>query len=208
VLRKTNDRVDASSSARRVIEFRKELGENLFERYLESNRAIEASFDRVGSDDWMKLCHRRVGAETLASVLDAFIVDLGIHRWDVMAPFNPEVRLSTEGLSVMVGRYPHRPRWWDIPLPTEHPRLPVRFRFEITDASVTGTDFVISADGEQFMEVAGSSPATVVFRCDAETFILIAYGRIKPAVAQADARLTYSGQEDWAEVFLRSFVGG
>jgi uncharacterized protein (TIGR03083 family) len=115
VLRKTNDRVDASPSARRVIEFRRELGESLFERYLESNGAIEASFEQVGPDDWVKLCRRRFSAETLASVLNVFIVDVGVHRWDVMSPFNPEVRLSTEGLSVMVGRYPYRPRWWDIP---------------------------------------------------------------------------------------------
>jgi hypothetical protein len=200
--------LDANPQAQRVIEFRKELGDQLFERYLESNRAVEASFDQVGPDDWSKLCHRLYGAETLANVLDVFIVDVSVHRWDVISPFEPSVRLSPEGLSVMAGRYPHRPRWWDIPLPTPHPPLPVRFRFEIADASVLTADFVISPDGEQFMEVASSAPATVVFRCDAETFVLIGYGRIKPADALTDGRLTSTGDAAWAEVFLHAFVGG
>lgn len=207
-LRRTNDRVDASASARRVIEFRKEFGDDLLARYLESNRAIEASFDRVGPDDWTKLCHRRLGAEPLASLLDVFIVDVSVHRWDVMSPFDPGVRLSPEGLPIMVERYPHRPRWWDLSLPANHPQLPVRFRFEIPDVSVPGTDFVISGEGEQFMQVAASTPATVEFRCDAETFILVAYGRIKPAIALESGRLTYRGQQAWADVFLQAFVGG
>lgn len=208
VVRTTNDRMDATILASHPVELRKELGERLFERYLESNRAIEASLDRVGPDDWQKLCHRRFGAEPLASLIDVFIVDVGVHRWDVISPFDPEVKLSNEGLSVMAGRYPDRPRWWDIPLPKDHPSLPVRFRFAITDVAVPEADFVIAADGEQFMDVASSDPATVVFRCDAETFVLIGYGRVKPAAAVAAGRLTYAGDQDWAQVFLGAFVGG
>jgi uncharacterized protein (TIGR03083 family) len=209
VVRTTNDLMDAAPLARHAIDYRKGLGASIFERYVEAVNAVEASFDQVGPDDWQKLCYRKYGAETLTNVLDVFIVDVGVHRWDLMSPFDPDVHLSPEGLAVMAGRYPHRPRWWDLPLPPDHPSPPARFRFEITDVAVPAADFVIAADGEKFMEVTDAPPATVTFRSDAETFILVAYGRIKPpAAAQANGRLTYSGDEDWAGVFLRSFVGG
>jgi uncharacterized protein (TIGR03083 family) len=206
--RRSNARVDASIGAQRAVQLRDELGDALFARYLESNRAVEASFDRVGPADWAKLCYRRVGSESIANVLNAFIVDVSVHCWDVMSPFDPEATLSPEGLPVMVERYPHRPRWWDLPLPAGHPPLPVRFRFEIPDVPAPGTDFVISAEGEQYMEVAGAAPAAVVFRCDAETFILVAYGRIKPAAAVTRGRLKYEGRPAWAQIFTQSFVGG
>lgn len=208
VVRTTNDRTDATLLASHPIELRKELGDGLFARYLEANRAIEDAFDRVGPDDWAKLCPRRFGAEPLTSLIDVFIVDVGVHRWDVISPFDPDVRLSPEGLPVMVERYRDRPRWWDLPLPEQHPALPARFRFEITDIAVSASDFVVDADGEERMEQAGTAPATVLFRCDAEMFVLLGYGRIKPTAAVAAGRLTYTGDRDWADVFLRGFVGG
>ena len=205
---RSNDRVDATPAAGRAIELRNELGESLLSCYLDSNRDVEASFDRVGPSDWMRLCYRSTGAESIADLLQAYIVEVSVHHWDVRSPFDPGARLSPEGLSVMVGRYPHRPRWWDLPLPASHPQLPVRFRFEVPDVPTSGTDFVISGEGEQFMEPAGFTPATVLFQCDAETFILLAYGRIKPTAVLANGRLTYSGHRDWAGVFLQSFIGG
>ena len=48
------------------------------------------------------------------------------------------------------------------------------------------------------MEVAGRSPASVAFSCDAETFALLAYGRIKPEVAISNTSLTYQRDHTWA----------
>jgi hypothetical protein len=148
--------VDATP--RRAIELKNELGESLFSCQLDSNRAVEASFDRVGSSDWTRLCYRSTSADTIANLLQAYIVDVSVHHWDVRSPFDPGARLSPEGRSVMVRRYPHRPCWRDLPLPGSPPRLPVRFRFETPDGPTPGTDLVISAEGEHFMERAGFAP--------------------------------------------------
>ena len=78
--------MDARVGAQRAITHRNELGDSLFTSYLESNRVVAASFDRVGSDDWSKLCYRGTGSETLSNILNTFIVDTGVHRWDVVCP--------------------------------------------------------------------------------------------------------------------------
>lgn len=206
--RRSNQRVDAAAAAQRVIALRKELGNQLLSEFVKANRAIEHAFDQVGSDDWEKLCYRERGAEPLRNVLDTFIADVGVHRWDVIYPFDPHVQLSHDCLAVMVERYPHRPRWWDIVLPPSHPALPVRFRFPVSGVTAPGTDFVIATQEEKYMEVAGDVPAHVTFRCDAQTFVLLVYGRLRPASALSKGTLTYEGDQAWAEIFMRLYIGG
>ncbi|MFB3060585.1 MAG: maleylpyruvate isomerase family mycothiol-dependent enzyme [Candidatus Binatia bacterium] len=206
--RRSNERVDAVSSALRVIEFRKELGSQLQFEFVKANRAMEQVLDQVQPDGWDKLCYRKTGAEPISNILDVLIVDVGVHRWDVTYPFDQNVKLSQDCLAIMVERYPHRPRWWDIVLPSNHPPLPVRFRFMVSGATTPGTDFVIANQGEKYMEVAGDPPTSVTFRCDAETFALVAYGRIKPQSAISKGSLTYQGDQEWADIFIQSFIGG
>ncbi len=203
--RRSSERVEAADG---VIAFRKEIGSQLLFEFVKANRAMEQALDQVHPDDWDKLCYRRTGAEPIRNILDVLIADVGVHRWDVIYPFDPDVKLSQDCLAVMVERYPHRPRWWDIALPSPHPPLPVRFRFTVTDVATPGTDFVIATQDEKYMEVAGDSPASVTFSCDAETFVLLAYGRIRPESAISKGYLTYQGAQEWADIFIRSYIGG
>jgi uncharacterized protein (TIGR03083 family) len=206
--RRSNQRVDAIAFAQRVIVWRQELGTHLLSEFVTTSRALEHAFEQVAPDDWEKLCYRPNGAEPIRTILDNFIAEVGIHRWDVMYPFDPHVQLSHESVAVMVERYPHRPRWWDIVLPPQHPPLPVRFRCTVSGVTAPGTDFVVAAPEEKYMEEAGDAPAHVTFRCDAQTFVLLAYGRIRPTSALSTGTLTYEGSQTWAELFMRSYIGG
>lgn len=206
--RRSNERVDAAAAAERVIAFRTEMGNQLLSEFVKANRAMEQALDQVGPQDWDQLCYRGTGAEPIRNILDTFIADVGVHRWDITYPFDPNVQLPQDCLAVMVERYPHRPRWWEIEVPPNHPALPVRFRFIVSDVTSPGTDFVISTEDEQYMEVAGESPANIKFRCDAQTFVLLAYGRIRPKSALSNGTLTYEGGQEWAEIFIRSYIGG
>jgi len=125
-----------------------------------------------------------------------------------MAPFDPQVQLAPDSVAVMVERYPHRPRWWDIVLPPQHPSLPVRFRFAVHGVTAPGTDFIVATPEEKYMEVAGSGPAQVTLRCDGHTFVMLAYGRLTPAAALAAGTLTAEGDPAWAEVFVQGYSGG
>jgi MDMPI C-terminal domain/Mycothiol maleylpyruvate isomerase N-terminal domain len=206
--RRSHHCIDAVALAHRVMALRHELGPHLLSAFVTSARALEHAFAQVGPDDWETLCYRPNGAEPLRTILDNFIAEVGVHRWDVMVPFDPHVQLSPEGVAVMVERYPHRPRWWDIALPPQHPPLPVRFRFTVSGVTAPGTDFVVVTPEEQYMEVAGAVPAQVTFHCDAQTFVLLAYGRLSPASARATGRLTSEGSQAWAEMFLQAYIGG
>jgi uncharacterized protein (TIGR03083 family) len=206
--RRSNQRIDAITFAQRVIAWRQELGNHLLSEFVTASRALAHAFEQVARDAWETLCYQPNGAEPIRTILDNFIAEIGVHRWDVMYPFNPGVQLSPDGVAVMVERYPHRPRWWDIALPSQHPPLPVRFRFTVSGVTVPGTDFVVATPEEQYMEVAGDVPAQVTFRCDGQTFVLLAYGRVRPASALATGTLTYEGSQPWAELFMRSYIGG
>jgi hypothetical protein len=206
--RRSHQRVDAVAFAHRVMAWRQELGDHLLSAFVASTKAIEHAFAQVRPYDWEKLCYRPNGAEPIRTILDNFIAEAGIHRWDVMAPFDPHVQLAPESVAVIVERYPHRPRWWDIALPLQHPPLPVRFRFTVSGVTAPGTDFVVATPEEKYMEVAGAVPAQVTFRCDAQTFVLLAYGRLRPPSALATGALIYEGHHAWAEMFLHAYIGG
>ncbi len=206
--RRTNRRVDATAVAESGISLRKDLGSQLLPEFVKASEAMEQALDQVGPGDWNKLCYRPNGAEPIGNILDQFITEFAVHSWDITFLFDPKVKLSQDCLDAMVERYPHRTRWWEIELPTNHPPLPVRFRFKVSAVSIPGTDFVISAQQEKFMELAGDSPADVHFLCDSETFILTAYGRMSLESAISNGTLTFEGSQEWAEVFIRSFTGG
>jgi uncharacterized protein (TIGR03083 family) len=206
--RRSHQRVDAATFAQRVIAWRKELGTHLLPEFATTSRALAHAFEQVAPDDWEKLCYRPNGAEPMRTILDNFIAEVGVHRWDVIYPFDPHVQLSQDCLAVMVERYSHRPRWWDIVLPPQHSPLPVRFRFTVSGVTAPGTDFVVATPEEKYMEAAGDAPADVTFRCDAQTFVLLAYGRLRPASALSTGTLTYEGSQAWAELFMRSYIGG
>ncbi|MGE3540466.1 MAG: maleylpyruvate isomerase family mycothiol-dependent enzyme [Candidatus Tectimicrobiota bacterium] len=206
--RRSHQRVDAAAMAQRGIALRQELGSHLLSALVTTNRAIAHTFAQVALDDWEKLCYRPNGAEPIHTILDNFIAEVGVHRWDVTYPFDSHVQLAHDCVAVMVERYPHRPRWWDIALPPSHLPLPVRFRFTVSGVTAPGTDFVVATPEEKYMEVAGTVPADVTFRCDAQTFVLLAYGRRSPATALSTGTLTYTGSHAWAELFMRSYIGG
>ena len=206
--RRSRQRVDAAAFAQTVIGWRHELGTHLLSDFVTTSRVLVHAFEQVPPDAWETLCYRPNGAEPMRTILDNFIAEVGVHRWDVMSAFDPHVQLSPASVAVMVERYPHRPRWWDITLPPQHPPLPVRFRFTVSGVTALGTDFVVATPEEQYMEVAGNIPAQVTFRCDAQTFVLLAYGRLSPASALAAGMLTYEGSHAWAEIFLRAYKGG
>ena len=125
------DRNDERGEGGQPRSLRKDLGSQLLAEFIKAGEAVEEALDQVGPADWDKLCYRGSGAEPIKNILDQFITEFAVHRWDVTVPFDPNVNLSQDCLAVMVERYPHRPRWWDIALPTNHSALPARIRFEI-----------------------------------------------------------------------------
>jgi pimeloyl-ACP methyl ester carboxylesterase len=57
-------------------------------------------------------------------------------------------------------------------------------------------------------EPASDMPTDVTFRCAAETYVLVMFGRLAMEAALRDGRLSFDGDPDLVAVFGRSFVGG
>ena len=72
-----------TAMAQRVIALRQELGSHLLSAFVTTNRAFAHAFAQVAPDDWEKLCYRPNGAEPIRTILDNFIAEVGVHRWDV-----------------------------------------------------------------------------------------------------------------------------
>ena len=81
-------------------------------------------------------------------------------------------------------------------------------RITVRGVTALGTDFIVATPEEKYMEVAGTRPAQVTFRCDGHTFVTLAYGRLTPAAALAAGTLTAEGNSVWAEVFVQGYIGG
>ena len=83
---------------------------------------------------------------------------------------------------------------------------PLRYRFAMTGA-VPGThDIVVEGDTAR-MEPAGALEASVTFRCDIETFLLLMYSRLTQETAIAGGRLAREGDPQVAAAFDQWFKG-
>ena len=92
---------------------------------------------------------------------------------------------------------------------------PVRYRFALSGAAAE-VDVVLSPDGAAFRLNAASEsdgPADVIFRCAADTYAMIIFGRLKLAAALSGGarhRISVGAEGDAGLVddFIAAFVGG
>ena len=135
---------------------------------------------------------------------DLCVQELAIHGWDIRSRLEPEAQLSDESLSVIMDAIPGQFIDLSLVLAPGYPRhsLPC----ELTGAGVSNSD--ITAEGDKTgTEPAGTGQADETFRCDAETFILIALRRPTVDTAIGVDSLTIRGDNTLAFEFQRWFPG-
>ena len=79
-----------------------------------------------------------------------------------------------------------------------------RYRFELTGAGPGTLDIVIEggrARVEPAVDVTSQQDADVTFQCEAETFALVAYGRMSMAGAVKDGLVAVQGSQGLAAQF-------
>jgi putative sterol carrier protein len=82
----------------------------------------------------------------------------------------------------------------------------VRYRIELTGPVPLQTDLVVEGDQVR-VEAAAASPAQVLMRCDAETFVLLVYGRLPLTSALDSGRLMAEGDADHTAALASWFRG-
>lgn len=191
--------------AQRAISQRERLGDQLLSAFVEGNEELDRVLSGIRPQDWDNLCYHAMGPEPVRVWIDMRITELTMHGWDIRSSFDTKATLSPESLTALINTIPRAVRRAFRP---NAARLrPVRYRIEVTGPISISHDIVLSPEGAR-SEPARASQADVTFRCDAQTYALVMFGRLGVDAAIGDGRMSFQGDKRLVDEFGRSFVGG
>ena len=181
------------------------LGNDLVATFERNYRELHRLLNGFSGDDWRRDCwHPRRGTMTAREYVSQRIQELAVHDWDIRSAFDPQTTLHPDAIPVLLGM---SERWLrSVYNPGDDPPSnEIRYHFALSDAAPI--DVVVQPEGAQVG--AGLHPSTddidMVVACNANTYLLLAYGRID--VDTAANSLVAIGEEGLLERFARWMVG-
>lgn len=185
-------------NTQRVIDFRQNIGDQLLTTFTERCEDLTRLLEGLAGRDWEKLCYHPGKVISVAAYVDLRLAELAIHEWDIRSKLDASAQLSRQCLPAVMDLMPafvvgtlFRPG----SMQTET----IRFRFELTGL-VSGNHDIVVENGNVHMESTGETTASVTFKCDTETFVLLAYGRTSLNKAESEGRLTVQGNRKFASL--------
>ena len=181
------------------------LGDDLTPTFERNYRALHLLLDSFSGDDWRCDCwHPRRGTMTAREYVSQRIQELAVHDWDIRSAFDPQAALHPDAIPVLLGM---SARWLRSAYNPgdDPPSGEIRYHFALSDAEPI--DVLVQPDGVQVGAGLHPSPDDVdmVVACNANTYLLLAYGRID--VDTAANSLVAIGEEGLLERFARWMVG-
>ena len=198
----------SEGNAQRAISRRESLGDQVFPDFVQRNDELNQLMTTLGPQDWEKPhYYASLGIEPMGYRPDLWISELAMHGWDIRSGLDPGAHLSDESLPVLTELtfHPAMLTGW-IFSPGPRPPAPIRYRWELSGAGACNRDILVEGD-KASLEPAGTGKADVILKCDTETFVLIANGRLTIETAIAAHRLSTQGDESLALEFQRWFPG-
>jgi len=201
--------LSAEGIAQRSIEARQTLGDRLLPTFDAANDHLNTLLAGLEPEQRDVPCYHPGGIVKARNFIELRLKELALHEWDIRAGLEPDAHLSPASLPAILTTISESIasgslRWafWSGPhLPT-----PVRYRFAVTGPGPGKSDVVV--DGKTVrMEDAASTMATITFRCDPETYVLLVYGRLDLEAALAAGRLAIDGDRHQAMAFAQWFRG-
>ena len=196
----------AEGNAQRAISRRESVGDQVLSDFIKANDQLNQLMATLGPQDWDRPhYYASLGTEPMRYRPDLWISELSMHGWDIRSGLEPEAHLSDESLPVFMDMVPAQLERFIF---RPGPRLPapIRYLWELTGSGASDSDIVVEGD-KASMGPAGTGQADVTFRCDTETFVLIAFGRLTIDTAIAANSLTIQGEDRLAREFQRWFPG-
>jgi uncharacterized protein (TIGR03083 family) len=196
----------AESAAQRVIARREQWGDQILSAFITANAQLNHRLASLGPQDWEKPhFFNSLGIAPLRFRPALRLFELVLHGWDIRSRLEANVHLPAESLPVLLGlvRGPFT-RWLFRP----GPRLPapIRYRFALTGTDAHDTDIVVEGDAAS-IEPAGAAAATVICRCNTETFVLLMTGRLRLPDVLAQGHLVAEGEVERVDTFAQRFGG-
>jgi uncharacterized protein (TIGR03083 family) len=195
----------AEELAQRTIARRQQLGDQLLVTFEVTDQALNRLLAGLSPQDWERPCYHPGGLFPVRWFRDARLGELVIHGWDIRSRFESDAPLSPESLPVLLdvcaALTPGWAFWPGAPLAT-----PVRYRCAVTGVVSATMDIIVAGDKVRIDE-ASDVPPDVTFRCEAETYVLVRYGRLSLADALATGRVVGEGDQALAVAFGQWFRG-
>jgi len=204
-----NASIVAERVAQRSIATRQRLGDELLETFERTGTHLNRLLAELSPADRDKPCYHPGGMVPARRFIDLRLKELAMHEWDMRSPHEPGFALSPPCLPAILGLMTDSIAsgslrwgfWASSRLPA-----PVRYRIELTGPVPLQTDLVVEGDQVQ-VEATAASPAQVLMRGDAETFVLLVYGRLPLTSALDSGRIITEGDADHVAALASWFRG-
>jgi hypothetical protein len=189
---------------------RERLGEQLLPTFRAQVDQLITLFLQLGPQEWACLAYSALRVVPLWRYPFLTLAEVALHAWDIRSQLEPAVRLSRESVSALVQQLPPRLAWGGAGgAALGHVAdlaEPARYRWEATQG-VPGRYDIVVEDGTGRIEPASSAEADVALRGEAETFVLLLYGRLTLEAAMATGRLRTEGEPGRVAAFERWLTG-
>jgi hypothetical protein len=138
------------------------------------------------------------------------LAEVALHAWDIRSQLDPVAQLSLESISALVQQLPPRLAWGrPSGVAMGHGAallLPGHYRWEVSQVGPSRYD-IVGEDGAYRIAPASAAVADVTCRGEAETFVLVLYGRLTLEAAMATGRLVTEGEPGLVAAFARWLTG-
>ena len=186
-------------SANTAISTRESLGDEVLTAFGARCDDLNRVLAGVSPRDWETLCFHPAAIIPVRTYVDLRLAEIMVHEWDIRSKLEGSAHLPEQCLLAMVDVI----EAFVVGVlfnPGSKLKTPVRYRFDLTGAVTSKHDIVVG-DGKARMQTAGTAATEVTFRCDTETFVLLAYERVKLAAALSDGRIVVEGDRELARQF-------
>ncbi len=195
----------SAANADADIEYSRSLGDALVPTFAENYRALHRLLDSFSGDDWRFDCwHPRRGTMTAREYVSQRIQELAVHDWDIRSGLDPNASLHPDAIPVLLGMSTN---WLGAAYNagSNPPDGDVRYRFALSDADPM--DVLVTPQRARAGVGLHGGGIDLTVECDANTYLLLAYGRLDLQPALESGRIRTSGEGDLLDKFVAWMVG-
>ena len=201
----TNNMAMSAANADADIEYSQSLGDSLIATFADNYRQLHQLLDSFSGDDWRCDCwHPRRGTMTAREYVSQRIQELAVHDWDIRSGLDANAALHPDAIPVLLGMSANWLRSAYNP-GNQPPSDDVRYRFNLSDADAM--DVLVSPERVRAGVDLHDGHVDLTVDCDANTYLLLAYGRLNLAEAVQSGRIQASGSGELLEKFVAWMVG-
>ncbi len=193
----------------RALAAREQLGDQVVASLAQQSDRLINVLANLKPEDHSKPCYHPGGYVPAGNFVDMRFKELGLHDWDIRSRLESNYHMLPASFPSMIilimnsfasGSIPYA--FWPGPSLDN----PVRYRFNVSDPEDLQADIVVEGDRVR-LEAAAAGSADVTCRCDTETFLLLAYGRLSSRDAIDSGRLVAEGDPARIAQFSEWFKG-